>query len=99
MVLNTRPLDWKFSALTTRPLKYTLFYKQRFFSTLRQCCVAFSQIQLQMLLGCCLLNTYNRHHTEAHLAFSIFVSMSRPRSIYVVLLLSIFYFEPLFHCH
>ena len=33
-----------------------------------------------------LLNTYNYHCTAAHFIFSIFVSMSRPRSIYVFIL-------------
>ena len=35
---------------------YTLFYKQRFFSTLPQCCLAFSWIELQMLLRYCLIH-------------------------------------------
>ena len=35
---------------------YTLFYKQRFFSTLPQCCLAFSWIDFQMLLRYCLIH-------------------------------------------
>ena len=35
---------------------YTFFYKQRFFSTLPQCCLAFSWIELQMLLRYCLIH-------------------------------------------
>ena len=35
-------------------LKYTLFYKQQFFST--QCCLTFKWIELQMLLWCCLIH-------------------------------------------
>ena len=30
------------------------------------------------------LDTYNHHYTGTHFILSIFVSMSRPRSIYVV---------------
>ena len=37
-------------------LLYTLFYKQRFFSTLPQCCLAFSWIDFQMLLRYCLIH-------------------------------------------
>ena len=33
---------------------YTLFHRQRFFSTQPQCCFTFSWIELQMLLRCCL---------------------------------------------
>ena len=36
--------------------KYTLFYKQRLFSTQRQCCLTFSWIEPQMLLRCCLIH-------------------------------------------
>ena len=37
-------------------IKYTLFYKQRFFSTQPQCCLRFSEIELQMLLRWCLIH-------------------------------------------
>ena len=40
-----------------------------------------------------LLNTCNHHYTETHFILSIFVSMSRPRSIYVVSIWSIFHFQ------
>ena len=64
------------------------FYKQCFFSTHPQCCLAFSWIELQMLLRCWLIHLTN----IKHFIFSIFVSMSRPSSIYVVHMWSIFYF-------
>ena len=35
---------------------YTLFHRQRFFSTQPQCCFTFSWIELQMLLRCCLIH-------------------------------------------
>ena len=38
------------------------FYKQRFFSTQRQCCLTFSWIKPQTLLSCCF--SYKHHHTE-----------------------------------
>ena len=37
-------------------VNYTLFYKQRFFSTQPQCCLTFSWIELQVLLRCCLIH-------------------------------------------
>ena len=64
------------------------FYKQCFFSTHPQCCLAFSWIELQMLLRCWLIHLTN----IKHFIFSIFASMSRPSSIYVVYMWSIFYF-------
>ena len=39
-----------------------------------------------------LLNTYKHYYTEIHFIFSISVSMSRPISIYVVYLWSIFHY-------
>ena len=46
-----------------------------------------------------LLNTCNHHHNETHFIFSIFVSMPRPKSIYVVSAWSIFHLQSQFHCH
>ena len=70
------------------------FYKQRFFSTHPQWCLDLSWIDLQMLLRCCLI-----HITIViHFIFSIFESMHRPRSIYVVYMWSISHFPPHFHC-
>ena len=43
-----------------------------------------------------LLNTYNHHYAETYFIFSIFMVMSRPRSIYVVSMLSIFLFSASF---
>ena len=71
----------------------TLFYKQRFFSNEPQCSLTFSWIELQLLVR-------NHHHTVTHFIFnifvSIFVSMSRPRSIYVGYIWSIFHFQSYF---
>ena len=39
-----------------------------------------------------MLDTYKHHHTESHFIFTIFVSMSRHRSIYVVSMWSFFSF-------
>ena len=39
------------------------FYKQRFFLTQPQCCLAFSYIELKMLLSCVTVILCN-HHTE-----------------------------------
>ena len=38
-----------------------------------------------------LLNICNNHYTEAHFIFSIFVSMSRSRSIYAVYIYDLFF--------
>ena len=40
----------------------------------------FHDFELQMLLRCCLIH----NHTQTHFIFSILVSMSRPKSIYVL---------------
>ena len=39
-----------------------------------------------------LLNTYKHHHTETRLIFTIFVSMSRPRSLFMWYLCDLFLF-------
>ena len=49
-------------------------------------------------VGCMLFDTLKHHHTVAHFTFSIFGSMSRPRSLYVLFLWSIFHFRCYFHC-
>ena len=70
-------------------LGYTLFYKQRFFSTQPQCCLNFSWIELQVLLRCCLIHSIS---ILRHFIFTIIMSLSRPRSTYVVSMCSIFIF-------
>ena len=71
------------------------FYKQCFFSTHPQCCLVFSLTELQMLLRWCLI-----HITIIiHFILSIFASMSRPSSIYVVYMWSLFCFRSHFNCH
>ena len=44
-----------------------------------------------------LFNTFNHCHTEALFTFTIFVPMSRPRSVYIVSMWSIFHFHLHFH--
>ena len=51
-------------------LLHAFFYKKRFFFNLSS--------------GCCLIHNHNQ--IETHFIFSIVLSMSRPRSIYVVLM-------------
>ena len=55
----------------------------------------------ELRFNCCLgvVTTYSHHYIETHFAFRIFVSMSRPRSIYVVFMWFIFLFQYHFHCH
>ena len=48
------------------------------------------------LIAWMLHNTYKHHHTETLFIFSIFESMSRPRSIYVVSMWSFFHFHSFF---
>ena len=43
-------------SLTVPSIKYTVFHKQRFFSTQRQCCLTFSWTEHQMLLRSCLIH-------------------------------------------
>ena len=70
---------------------YTLFYKQHFSSTQPQCCFTFSWIGIKVLLMCCLIHIsiIIRRHL-------LFVSVSRPRSIYVVSISSIILFICIF---
>ena len=76
-----------------RNCSYThVLYKQRFFSIQLQSCLPFLCIELQMLLRCWLIH----HYTETHFIFSIFGSMSKPRSIYTVSLWSTFSFSASF---
>ena len=72
-------------------IKYTLFYKQRFFKSASVLLNVFMNGTLDV--ASVLLNTCNHHYTETHFILSIFVSMSRPRSIYVVSIWSIFHFQ------
>ena len=73
------------------------FYRQRFFSTQHQCCLAFSWIELQMLLRFCLIDI--AIIILRHILYLLFMSMPRPRSIHVVSMWSIFHFQSHFHCH
>ena len=89
--LNDRKYENLLQFNTTR-----FFYKNTF-STQRQCCLAFLWIEFQMLLKCCLI-----HKTSVirlYFIFSIFVSVSRSMSIYIVHTWSVFHFQPHFHCH
>ena len=73
------------------------FYRQCFFSTQPQCCLAFSWIELQMLLRFCLIDI--AIIILRHILYLLFMSMPRPRSIHVVSMWSIFHFQFHFHCH
>ena len=73
------------------------FYRQRFFSTQPQCCLAFSWIEIQMLLRSCLIDI--AIIILRHILYLVFMSMPRPRSIHVVYMRSIFHFQSHFHCH
>ena len=77
-------------------INISFLYKERFFATQAQCCLTFSWIKLQMLLRCCLIHI--PIIVMRHILY-LFLSMSRPKSIYVVSLWSIFHFQPHFHCH
>ena len=70
------------------------FYKQPFFFNSASVLLNF-YMNWATNVTYLLLNTYNHYHTEARFIITIFVSMSRPRSIYVVSMWSIF----LFHLH
>ena len=72
--------------------KLDAFLQATFFSTQPQYCLNVSWIELQMLLRCCLINTYKHYHTEALLIFTIFLLYlgPEPRSIYVVSMRSIY---------
>ena len=75
------------------------FYKQRSFSTLPQYCLTFSWFELQMLLRCYLIHIriiIMRHYAEI-LFILHFFSMSRPRTMYIVSVWSIFHFHLHFH--
>ena len=74
-----------------------IFYKQHFFSTQLLCCFSFSWIKLQMLLGCCLL--HRSIIIPRNFLYSIFVSMSRRRPIYVLSMWYIFHFHLHFYRH
>ena len=88
-------LESSFCKVAGWSLAYMLFFsKQPFFSTQPQCCLTFLWIELQILLRCWLI--HNHHYTETHFIFSMFVSMSRPRCIYVVSFWSTFHFSALF---
>ena len=73
------------------------FYRQRFFSTQSQCCLAFLWIEIQMLLRSCLIDI--AIIILRHILYLVFMSMPRPRSIHVVYMRSIFHFQSHFHCH
>ena len=78
---------------------HIIFYKQRFFSTQPQCCLTFLQTELQMLLRCCLIHITIIIMRHSLYLVAIFVPMSRPMSINVISLWSVFNFQPHFHFH
>ena len=68
----------------------------RFFSAQPWCYLTFLWIELEMLLRCCLIHK-SIIITETHFIFTIFVSISRPKSIYVLSIWSNFHFHLHFH--
>ena len=75
-------LDLPLRALNFSWQNVGFFCKQLVFSAQPQCCLTFLWLEFQMLLRCCLIDI--NIIILRHLIFTIFVSMSRPRSIYVV---------------
>ena len=67
------------------------FYKQHFLTIQPHCCLASSWTELKMLARCRLI-----HKTETNFIFSLFVSMPRPRSIFIVSMWCMFQFQPHF---
>ena len=88
MIWENMSNTWKYRSEKTCT---RFFHKQRFFLSQAQCCLTFSWIELQMLLRSCLIVT--------HFAFSIFVSMSMSRSIFILSIWSTFHFQPDFLCN
>ena len=82
-----------FTSLHWKTVYMFFFKKQHLYSNEPHCCLTFSRIELEILL-----NTYNHHYIETHFIFSIFVSISRSRCIFVVFMWFIFLFQPHFHC-
>ena len=72
---------------------HALLYKQYFFFNSDSLCITISWIQLQVLLWCCSIHIT----TETNFVFSIFATMSRPRSFYVTSMRSVFHFKSHFH--
>ena len=73
--------------------KYTLFYKQRFFSTQPQCCLTFPWIELQMLLRCCLIHITTI--TLEHILYLVYLSPCLGQGLFLSLW-SIFIFKLIF---
>ena len=77
--------------------EYMLFYKQRFFNS--------ASVLLTFLINWAsnvayvLLNTYKHHYTKTILLFTLFVSMSRRRPVYILSMWSIFNFYLYFYRH
>ena len=73
--------------LTTKNVKlwgYYFYMNLNIWGDFQICINVICIIEVQMLLRCCLIHTVICHHTNIHFIFSVFVFMSRPRSIYVV---------------
>ena len=96
-------LKWSILSFSRNYKKF--FFGKLFFPVIIFIFLQFSLILLNFFMNWAsnvaqmLINTYNHHYTEANFIFNIIVSMSRPRSIYVVFLRSTFNFQSHFHCH
>ena len=75
---------------------YTLFYNQRLFFNSTSVLLNFF-MNWASNVAWVLLNTYGHRYTDIGFIFGIFVSIPKPRSIYVVFLW--FIFSLIFHCH
>ena len=77
--------------------EYMLFYKQRFFNS--------ASVLLTFLINWASnvayvwLNTYKHHHPKTFLIFTLFVSMSRRRPVYILSVWSIFNLYLYFYRH
>ena len=77
------------------PMKYTLFYKQRFFSTHPQCSLTFSWIKLKMLFRCCLIHIHIIIILR-HFSYLLYLSPCLELSLFMSYLCDLFFD---FHLH
>ena len=69
------------SPFSEKPISNTRFFNEQHFFPFS---LSVAELFHELRFKCCLGNTYKHHHTETLSKFAIFVSMSRPRSIYVI---------------
>ena len=73
------------------PTKYTLFYKERFFSTQPQCCLTFAMNLASNVARCCLI------HISIMILRHFYLLMSRARTIYIVSMWRVYHFHHHYH--